>query len=50
MEFKEWFCLNNRESFTIDAKVNPDDARFYFGRHEKLKYVKAQLMLIPSEK
>ena len=43
MEFKEWFCLNNRESFTIDAKVNPDDARFYFGRHEKLKDIKAQL-------
>jgi DNA polymerase III delta prime subunit len=30
--FKEWFCLNNRETFTIDAKVNPADARFYFGR------------------
>lgn len=43
MEFKEWFCLNNRESFTIDPKVNPDDARFYFGRHEKLKYIEAQL-------
>jgi len=43
MEFKEWFCLKGRESFTIDPKVNPEDARFYFGRHEKLKDIKAQL-------
>ncbi len=43
MDFKEWFCLNSRESFTIDPKVNPGDARFYFGRHEKLKSIKAQL-------
>lgn len=43
MEFKEWFCLKGRESFTIDPKVNFNDARFYFGRHEKLKTIKAQL-------
>ena len=43
MDFREWFCLNDRDSFTIDAKVNPDDARFYFGRHEKNKEIKAQL-------
>jgi DNA polymerase III delta prime subunit len=30
--FKQWFCLKNRESFTIDPKINPKDARFYFGR------------------
>jgi DNA polymerase III delta prime subunit len=30
--FRDWFCLNNRETFTIDPKVNPEDARFYFGR------------------
>ena len=34
MDFKEWFCLNQRESFTIDAKINPKDAQFYFGRKE----------------
>jgi hypothetical protein len=34
MDFKEWFCLNGRDSFTIDPKVNPHDARFYFGREE----------------
>jgi len=32
MEFKDWFCLNERERFTIDPKINPSDARFYFGR------------------
>ena len=32
MEFKQWFCLNDRESFTIDPKINPADAQFYFGR------------------
>jgi len=43
MDFKEWFCLNGRESFTIDPKVNPDDARFYFGREEIKNRIKAQL-------
>jgi len=43
MDFKEWFCLKGRESFTIDPKVNPDDARFYFGRHEIIKQVKGQV-------
>jgi len=31
MDFKELFCLKERESFTIEPKINPDDARFYFG-------------------
>jgi len=43
MDFKEWFCLNGRESFAIDPKVNPDDARFYFGREEIKNRIKAQL-------
>jgi len=43
MEFKEWFCLKGRDSFTIDPKVNPDDARFYFGREEIESRLKAQL-------
>ena len=33
MDFKKWFCLNSRESFTIDPKINSSDAQFYFGRH-----------------
>ncbi len=43
MEFKEWFCLKNRESFIIDAKVNPTDARFYFGRDEIKRRIQNQL-------
>ena len=43
MDFKQWFCLNGRDSFTIDPKVNPDDAKFYFGRHEIMKQVKGLL-------
>jgi hypothetical protein len=30
--FQDWFCLKNRATFTIDPKVNPDDAKLYFGR------------------
>lgn len=43
MEFKEWFCLKDRESFVIDAKVNPGDARFYFGREEIKKRIQSQI-------
>lgn len=43
MDFKEWFCLNERDSFTIDAQINPDDAQFYFGRPVKLKELQTQL-------
>ncbi len=43
MDFKEWFCLKGRDSFTIDPKVNPEDARFYFGREEREHRLKAQL-------
>jgi len=43
VEFKDWFCLNQRESFTIDPKVNPGDAKFYFGRDE----IKKQRLLGP---
>jgi len=43
MEFKEWFCLRNRESFMIDPKINPEDARFYFGRHEIKHWIIGQL-------
>lgn len=45
MDFKEWFCLNRRDSFTIDPKVNPDDAKFYFGRNEISKRIKKQLRI-----
>ena len=40
MEFKEWFCLNSRESFTVDPVIYPSDAQFYFGRSD----IKARLV------
>ena len=43
MEFKNWFCLKDRESFTIDAKINPSDAQFYFGRAELDARMKGQI-------
>ena len=43
MEFKNLFCLNKRDSFTIDPKITPSDARFYFGRKEKEKQIKTQI-------
>lgn len=41
--FKDWFCLNNRETFTIDPKINPLDARFYFGRDPLRDRMKKQI-------
>lgn len=41
--FKDWFCLNNRETFTIDAKINPADAQFYFGRDQLRDRMKKQI-------
>jgi hypothetical protein len=41
--FTEWFCLSGRETFTIDAKVNPADARFYFGRDQVRDRMKKQI-------
>ena len=43
MEFKEWFCLKERDSFTIDAKIHPTDARFYFGRSHLEERMKNQI-------
>lgn len=43
MEFQEWFCLKSRDSFTIDPKINFEDAKFYFGREEEKKRVQARL-------
>lgn len=43
MEFKKWFCLKDRESFTIDPKIHPLDARFYFGRAQLADRMKNQI-------
>lgn len=40
MEFKDWFCLKDRDTFTIDPKINLEDAKFYFGRER----IKTQLL------
>lgn len=42
-EFREWFCLKDRPSFTIDPQINPDDARFYFGRDDIKTRLEQQL-------
>ena len=43
MAFKNWFCLKERESFTIDPKINPSDAKFYFGRTQLDDRMKNQI-------
>ena len=43
MDFRDWFCLKDRDSFTIDPQITPDDARFYFGREEIKSQLKAQV-------
>ena len=43
MDFKQWFCLNQRESFTIDPKITPADARFYFGRQQLEERMRKQI-------
>ena len=32
--FNQWYCLNNRQNFTINPQVNPADAQYYFGRDD----------------
>jgi DNA polymerase III delta prime subunit len=41
--FQEWFCLKNRATFTIDPRINPDDAQFYFGRAEIRDRIRRQV-------
>jgi DNA polymerase III delta prime subunit len=43
MDFKTWFCLNKRESFTIDPKINEKDAQFYFGRQQLAERMRKQI-------
>jgi hypothetical protein len=41
--FSNWFCLNNRSNFTIDAQINPSDAQYYFGRHDAKQRLEKQV-------
>lgn len=38
-DFTSWFCLNNRQNFTIDPQINLEDARYYFGRDDIKEYL-----------
>lgn len=41
--FQDWFCLKNRATFTIDPKVNSDDAKLYFGREPLRERIRKQV-------
>ena len=43
MEFKEWFCLKDRESFIIDPQVNEADGKYYFGRDSVKHNIERQI-------
>ena len=43
MEFRDQFCLKDRDSFMIDPKIHSKDARFYFGRHAIEEDLKRQV-------
>lgn len=42
-DFAKWFCLNNRQNFTIDPQVNPEDAQYYFGRNDIKERLQKQI-------
>lgn len=41
--FSNWFCLNRRPNFTIDAQINPSDAQYYFGRNDTKERLRKQV-------
>ena len=43
IEFPKWFCLNDRLNFTIDPRINPSDAKYYFGRDDIKERLQRQL-------
>jgi hypothetical protein len=54
IEFKDWFCIKQRESFIVDPKINFDDAKFYFGRKEIeekiIKHIKTGFITVGAPK
>lgn len=42
-DFKTHFCLDKRDSFTIDPMITESDAKFYFGRDEIIGHITSQL-------
>jgi len=43
MDFKEWFCLKERESFIIDPQINELDGKYYFGQANIKQKIERQL-------
>jgi hypothetical protein len=42
-DFTMWFCLKNRQNFTIDPQVNPEDSQYYFGRNDIRERLQRQI-------
>jgi hypothetical protein len=42
-DFVTWFCLKDRQNFTIDPQVNCQDSQFYFGRNDIRDRLQRQL-------
>jgi hypothetical protein len=42
-DFATYFCLKNRQNFTIDPQVNPQDSQYYFGRNDIRERIQKQI-------
>lgn len=42
-DFVNWFCLKNRQNFTIDPQVNSQDSQYYFGRADIRERLQRQI-------
>lgn len=42
-DFVTWFCLKNRQNFTIDPQVNAQDSQYYFGRDDIRERLQKQI-------
>lgn len=42
-DFVTWFCLKNRQNFTIDPQVNAQDSQYYFGRNDIRERLQKQI-------
>lgn len=42
-DFATWFCLKNRQNFTIDPQVNSQDSQYYFGRDDIRERLQKQI-------
>jgi hypothetical protein len=42
-DFAKWFCLKDRQNFTIDPQIIRGDSQYYFGRHDIKLLLEKQL-------